>query len=130
MSDAAIKIPKTLGARVDRLYQIKAELSELARAEEALRAERKALVDSLVNELPKNDAQGVAGKLARATIVTKVVPTVKDWPAFYAYVLKTKDFSLMQKRVADGAVRERWDNGKQVPGVEQFTHVDVSLNKI
>lgn len=130
MSDAVIKIPKTLGAQVDRLYALRQEVAELNRQLEALKAEKTAIEDHLIDTLPKNDARGVAGRFARATITTRLLPTVKDWAAFYAHVLKTKDFSLMQKRLADAAVRERWDAGKKLPGVEQFTHVGVSITKI
>jgi hypothetical protein len=126
----SIKVPKTLGACADRLFTLKAQLAALNMQAEALDAERKAIQERLIADLPKSEAAGIAGRLARATVVTKEVPTVKDWTAFYKTILKTKDFSLLQRRVSDAAVRERWEAGKKVPGVEPFTVVTVSVTKL
>lgn len=93
-------------------------------------AEETALKNHIIENLPKSEASGVAGKLARVTVVTKQVPQVKDWDAFYKYVKKTGSFDLMQKRLTDAAIKERWEAGKEVPGVEHFNAVSVSINKV
>jgi len=36
----------------------------------------------------------------------------------------------MQKRLIDGAIKERWEAGKEVPGVGHFNAVSVSINKV
>lgn len=127
---AEIKIPKTLGACADRLYALKALKSAAQKAVDALAEEESAIKNHLIENLPKSEASGVAGKVARAMIITQNVPQVKDWDAFYEHVRKTKSFDLLQRRVSDAAVKERWENGKKVPGVETFTVVKVSLNKL
>lgn len=130
MSEVKYKFPKALGACADKLFQLR----ELRLAEQkkvdAIEAEEKALKEHLINALPKAEANGVAGKLARVTIVTKLIPQVKDWDVFYKYVKKTGEFELLQKRLGDGAIKERWEAGKQVPGVESFNAVTVSINKV
>lgn len=125
-----MKIPKTLGACADRLYQIREEQALLNKQVEVLQAEAAAIKEHLIANLPKSDAQGVLGKQARAAITTKQVPSVKDWDAFYKLILKSKDFSLLQRRVSDAAVRERWEAGEKVAGVEPFTVVNVSVTKL
>lgn len=125
-----VKIPKTTGACADRLYAIKEEIGALEAEQNKLKEERRAIEDYLVNELPKDDARGVSGRVAKVSISSKPIATVKDWDAFYKHILKTKDFSLMQRRVADPAVREHWDAGKKVPGVDAFNVVKVSVTKI
>lgn len=130
MSKNDVKVPKTLGACADRLYQLRGELAQVRKQAEALQAEYTAVKEKLVQELPKSEAQGVAGRLARATVVTKPKPSVKDWDALYRYIKKTGSFELLQRRVSEPAVAERWEAGQQVAGVEAFTVVDVSLNKL
>ncbi len=125
-----MKLPKTLGACADRLFAIKEAKGELERKISVLDDERKAIEERLIAELPKSDAGGVLGKLCKAVITRKDVPTVKDWDPFYAYVLRTKDFSLLQRRVGELAIKERWDAGETVPGVEPFTVVKVSVTKL
>jgi hypothetical protein len=120
----------TLAGAADELYTIREQRLKLQKQVDALAAEETVLRDYLINNLPKTEATGVAGKLARATIVTKPVPQVKDWDRFYAYVKKTNSFELLQKRLGEGAIKERWEAGKDVPGVEKFNAVTVSLNKV
>lgn len=124
-----MKIPKSIGACADRLFDLRAQKSALTKQVDDLDEERKAIENYLIANLPKSEASGVSGKRARVSIILKEVPSVKDWPAFYAHVLKTRDFSLMQKRVSNEAIRERWEAKKSVPGVEAFTAVTVSVTK-
>jgi hypothetical protein len=124
------KMPKTLALCADELYKTREARLVAQKAVEALESKESALKEHLINNLPKSDASGVAGKLARVTIVTKVIPQVKDWDKFYKFIKKTGSFDLMQRRLTDTAVQERWDNGKEVPGVEPFNVVKVSLNKV
>ena len=124
------KLPKTLAAAADALYQVRAKRLEAAKGVEELQAEETALKNYLIENLPKSDASGVAGKLCRVSIVTKVKPRVEDWDAFYKYVGRTKSYDLLQRRLAEKAVEERWDAKKQVPGVGTFNVVDVSIGKV
>lgn len=127
---ADFKFPKALGACADRLYLLRAKRLEEQKKVDAIAAEEKALREHIINTLPKSEASGVAGKVARVTVVTKEVPQVKDWDLFYKYIKKTGQFDLMQRRLTDGAIKERWENGKEVPGVEHFQAVTISMNKV
>jgi acetyl-CoA carboxylase alpha subunit len=116
------KIPKTLAACADRVYAIKAEKANISKKLEALQEEESILREHLIDNLPKSEATGVAGKVARATVKNKVVPQVKDWDALYGHIVKSYKknpgvFSLLQRRVGEAAVKEIWDSGKEVPGV-------------
>jgi hypothetical protein len=129
-TEAKYKFPKALGACADKLFELRNKrLAEQKKVDE-IAAEESALKNHIIENLPKSEASGVAGKLARVTVVTKQVPQVKDWDAFYKYVKKTGSFDLMQKRLTDAAIKERWEAGKEVPGVEHFNAVSVSINKV
>lgn len=123
-------IPKTIGACADALYSTRqtrlVEQKDIAEYKDY----ETALKNHIIAELPKSDQTGVAGKLARVTVKSSVIPVVEDWEAFYKHVKKTGHFDLLQKRVSAEAVQERWDSGKKVPGVGTFTVVDVSVNKV
>ena len=124
------KFPKTMGACADRLYQLRQKRLEMQKEVDKIAAEEAALKEHIINTLPKSEASGVAGKLARVTVVTKEVPQVEDWDAFYKYVKKTGQFDLLQRRVSDGAIKERWEAGKEIPGIKHFQAVTVSINKV
>lgn len=126
------QVPKSLGAAADCLYQLKEERLRLQKEVEQLEANEKLVKNYLIDNLPKSQALGVAGKVARATIITQVVPSVKaeNWPLVFAYIKKKGAFDLMQKRLSTAAVESRWNEGLEIPGVEPFNIVKVSLNKV
>lgn len=130
MAETTFKPPKSLGACADRLYELRQQRLTVQKEVDKLAAEEAALREHIINTLPKSEASGIAGKLARVTVVTKQVPQVKDWDAFYKFVKKTGSFDLLQRRLTDQAIKERWEAGKEVPGVEHFNAVSISLNKV
>lgn len=130
MAEIKYKFPKTLAACADRLFELREKRLEEQKKVDAIEAEEKAVKEHLIQNLPKSEASGVAGKLCRVTVITKPVPQVQDWDKFYAYVGKTKSFDLLQRRLTDTAIKERWEAGKKIPGVEPFNVVTLSVNKV
>lgn len=130
MPELNYKFPKAMGACADRLYELRNKRLAMQKEVDAVASEESALKEHIINTLPKSEASGVAGKLARVTVVTKQVPQVEDYDKFYAFVKKTGSFDLLQKRLSDAAIKERWEAGKEVPGVKAFNAVSVSINKV
>ncbi len=130
---AALKIPKSLAAVADLYYTKREERLELQRQAAAIEEDEKLLKQHLIDNLPKSQATGVAGKLVRVSVTTKEVPQVTDWDKFYAYVAKNKakgGFALLNRAVNAKAINEIWDSGKKVDGVGKFTAVNLSVNKL
>lgn len=78
----------------------------------------------LINQLRAQELSAIGGFKVRVSIDSEpdYQPHVKDWDAFYKFILKTKDFSLLERRPGKAACRERWavDGDSAVPGVEKF----------
>jgi hypothetical protein len=123
------KVPKSIGACADLLYKLKEQKAEVNKKLSELAEQESAVKEYIINNLPK-DSTGVAGRVARVSINVKAVPQVADWDKFYAFVKKKNAFELMQRRLSEAAIKEVWDNGKSVPGVEAFMAVTVSLKKV
>lgn len=137
------KEPKSLAAGADLLWQLQQKRSDAQKVADAIEAQEKAVKNWLIDNLPKSDASGVAGKLCRVTAVRKEVPRVEDWSKVYAGIVsdyqrhaKKKDgqqdgaFSLLQRRLGEGAVKEMWEAGLAIDGVGKFTAVTLSVNKV
>lgn len=124
------KLPKSLAQCADLLYTTRQDRLEVQKQVDAFKEQEELLRNHIINTLPKSEASGISGKIANAKIVTKAVPRVMDWEKFYAYVNKNKAFELLQRRLNDGAIQERWDDGKEIPGVETFNTVSVSVTKV
>ena len=125
-----MKIPKTLGACADMVYSLKQKRLLIQHEVDELQAQETELRQHIIDTLPKSQASGVAGKLARVSVVTKVVPRVEDWELFWSKFNPKRDSDLVQRRLSNEAVAARWENGKKVPGVETFTVVSLSINKL
>lgn len=123
-------LPKTLGACADALYTTRQDRLVVQKKIDELAAREAALREHLIAVLPKSDATGAAGKIALAQVKTKRVPQVDDWDALYKHVKRTGDFTLLQRRLANDAIAERWDAGKKIPGVVPFNTVTVSVTKL
>ena len=122
-------VPKTLGGCADKLYDVRAEKAQVKKVLAELDEQEKILKNHIIDELPKSQAEGITGRKAKVTINTKKIGSVKDWDMLYKYILRHKHFSLLQRRLSDSAVQERWEDKKKIPGVEPFTVVKVSCTK-
>jgi len=123
------KYPKTLGACIDKLYQMRAKRLEEEKRIGTLKAQETALSDHILNSFSKGDVEGARGKVATASVSRQTVAQVQDWEAFYKYVAKEGAFDLLQRRVNDSAYRARLDDQIKVPGVEPFGVVKLSITK-
>ena len=122
--------PKELGAVADELFQLKEQRGRVQKIADAIEEREKLLKAWVIDNLPKSKSTGVSGQLATVTIVTKDIPTAKDWDKIYAFILKHKSFDLLQRRLAEGSVKERWENDETIPGIEHFNAVTVSVTKV
>ena len=57
-------------------------------------------------------------------------PVVQDWDKFYANLKKKGEFDLLNRALNKRAVKERWEDGKTVPGVGTFKVTTVSVTKL
>lgn len=121
--------PKTMGSCADLLYELRNARLDLQKVIDEVSKKESSIKEHIINTLPKSDT-GAAGQLARVTVKTAPVPQVKDWDVLYKYIKKTGSFDLLHRRLSSKAVEDRWENGKDVPGVEEFMVTSVTLNKL
>lgn len=128
------KLP--VGQVADLLYDLKQLGPQLvavtASFEDALKPVIKALEDYFINSLEVGESSGTQGTYSRIQITSSPVPTIKpeDWQKFYEWVAKTKQWELLTHKVSTEAVRERWDQKKQVKFVTPYNVKKVSCTKL
>ncbi len=126
-----IKLPKTLAQCADRYYVVREERLEAVKAVEPLKLEESALKEHIIENLPKSQASGIAGKIARVTVTTKNVPQVKDWDKLYKWIKKTGNFHILGRAINTEAVEEITEKtGKPIPGIGSFKVVGISFSKV
>lgn len=124
------KMPKSLALCADAFYLTRQRRYAMQREIKNLETYEHALRERIIRDLPKGDATGIAGRVARVTRTEREQPQVVDWDKLYAYIKKRDAWELLQKRLSDGAVRERWDDDLDVPGVTSFIVIGLSVEKL
>ena len=69
---------------------------------------------------------GSTNGIVKLTITKE--PEATDWPALYAYIQQTGDFSLLHKRVTAAAVKEQTDAGMTLPGIGWYDVPKLSVS--
>ena len=119
----------TLGELIDKLYFIRADRLALSNKADEMKKDEDALRTTILGMLDSAKLSGGKGDIAQASIKTTIVPSLSDFDDFIKYVFKNKAIDLLRRQVNATAVRERWDSGKEIPGVTPFTVRDINLSK-
>lgn len=122
--------PKTIGACADLAYKMRAERLGVEERVEAMKAEEAKLKEHILTLLQGQKLESGTGERATVSISHLVVPKVVDWEKFYAFIHKKKAWSLLERRPARGAYKERLEAGEVVPGVEPMDVVNLSITKV
>lgn len=120
----------TLGAATDKMWALREEKRLLAVEEKRINGELTALETVIFDLMDAQDTRKAEGKKAGISIGEATVGNVEDWDAFWPYIVKNKYFHLVQKRVSDPGLRELWEKGKTVPGVQPFTKRTLSVRSL
>jgi len=117
-----MKMPKTLGAAADLLYTLQQQRLDKAREVAALQEQETALKQHILeNMLPESGLSGAKGNIGQISKQPEDWAEINDWPRYIAWVAKTKNYECVQKRAGITSLREIWESGKVVPGVEHKT---------
>lgn len=119
-----------IGEAADKLYLIRQKRFALQKEVDALKKSEAEIEAYLVDELPKVEAKGVAGAVARVQIKTKDVPIVEDWDAVYRYIAETNNYQLLNRRINTTAYTELAASGENIDGISERKIISLGLNKI
>lgn len=122
--------PEQMGFLVDQFKLAEAERLVADKAAEAKKVLETKIKLTLIGQLKTQKTSAIGGKTFKVEYTTEDQPTVKDWPKFYAHILKTKNWDLLERRVGKVAVKLRWEDGKEVPGVDRFPVDKLSFTKL
>jgi len=108
---------RELASHVDAYASLDSRLTELNKLVETVKSERARIKAVIIEQMKASNLTACGGVEATVTIATKSVPSVVSWDDLWDYIAKHGRFDLLHKRVTEAAVKEMWDNGELVPGV-------------
>lgn len=127
------KLPKKIGGLLDYRFKLKMQKEALEKELRAIADDITKVEDAIFLQFKSDDIKGARGDLAQASISPRIIPTAESWPDIFAWIKKgrgTDRFAIMQKRLGSIAIKEMWDDGKQIDGVGHFEKQVLSVTKI
>ena len=119
----------SLGLQIDALFKLREKLREIQDQEKAQLELIGAAEVVLMETMAREGVEKSTGKFATVSISENIVANVVDWDELWKYIIKTKQTHLLQKRASDPAIRELFELGKNVPGVEPFKKRKLNMRK-
>lgn len=119
----------TLAMQADLLAADRAVIRELDDRLKALKKSYREKEEKILAQMQEEGALKVTGFEATISLSIQTVASVKDWDAFYDYILEEKAFHLLERRPASKPWREEVEirHGQAVPGVEGFEKRTLNL---
>ena len=122
--------PAPLGTVVDDIWKEREKLRELGAQAKVVEEKIADMEQQLLTRLEAEGLDQARGTKATVSIGSTVVANVKDWDAFWSFIMKKKLTHLLQRRVSDPAYRELLEMKVKVPGVEPFTKKKLGVRSI
>lgn len=120
---------QTLGASIDQLWSLRKRIQDCEKEARELKAEFSQIETKLLRDFGDEGIDGSKGGKAVASIRTAKFPTIKNRAKLERFILKNRALDLFQNRLSSKAYFDRLENGEDVPGVEVFERVGISLRK-
>lgn len=123
----------TLGSLIDKLNKIRDDKRAIQEKLDAKDAEYKELEEVLLGRLAAEGMDKATGKTATISVSSSISFSIKpeEDAKFFAWMARTKNFQIMQRRISDPAAREILELKRgEIPGLESFTKKRLNLRSI
>lgn len=122
---------KPLGTLIDELNKIREAKRALEEKVKEQEDAYKELEERLMARLEAEGTDKATGKTATASVSTSVSFSIKDDTKFFAWMSRTKNYHLMQRRISDPAAREVMEMKRsEIPGLEAFSKKRLNLRAL
>jgi F0F1-type ATP synthase epsilon subunit len=117
---STISVPAILAVRSKRL--------SLQREADLLEQEEKALTNALIEAMAQEGRDTYEDGGIVVNLVTTDEPLVDSWPKLLDYIVENGAVDLLQKRVTVSAVKARWKDDVNLPGVLSVPKHSIKFN--
>ena len=120
----------TIGDLIDKMNGLREERRAIAKQDDDLKKQYEEAEQQLIELMDAEGCTKSTGRTASAGISQNIVFNTVDWETFMAYLIKTKQGHLVQRRVSAPAVLELFTAKGVVPGLEPFTKRSINLRAV
>jgi len=119
-----------LSALVDTFDEARQKRLAADRTAKDLKSKEVRLKEEIMHEMLDQDVGFAAGLKIRVKISKKSKPQATDWSKVYEYMVENDAMDLVQKRLHEGAIKLRLEDGIEIPGIEFYEVTDLSIGKL
>jgi hypothetical protein len=121
---------KTPGSLVDLIFALREQRKLIEARADLIKADEKRIEEHLIQRLDKNELNALAGKIAKCSLTRTPRANAADWDKINEYIESHDAWDLRNKALNQAALRARREAGEDVPGIEWFTDVKLSVRKL
>ena len=123
--------PGQLAAMADKYFTTREQRLAMDRKAAELKEQERNIKAALIKHMREEDVGSIGGRIVTTGLVHKVKPGAADWDEIYGWILNAgpEGFSILQRRLTEGAVKEHWDNDDNIPGIVEVDIYDLSVTK-
>ena len=104
---------------------------EEQRKVDQLKKQETAMKDDLIGYLTEHpELNGIMGSTHKAVLKHSTVPIIVDPDALKAYITENDAWDIISYRASAPAIRERWDDSVEVPGIAGMDDTKLSVTKL
>ena len=119
-----------LPAMIDQLYELRELRLQHQRQTDKLKKQETELQQEIIMAMAESGMTSAGGAHAKATYKVVDKPVAANWDEVYHYIAENDAFDLLQRRLGEGAVKARWEDGITIPGVTAFPVDKLTLSKV
>lgn len=121
----------TIGEIIDAMWRVREAKRVVSAKEKELGGKLNRLELMLIEQLDAQKTRKGEGLTASAAIQTSVEPRATEWDKVNTWILRHKDLSLLQKRLAPARYRELLkEYPRGIPGLESFEKRSIRLTTL
>ena len=109
---------KQLNELLNKSADLRSKIRELGEQTKVFNIDLNICQAAIIKELEEQGVDRVGNDVCTISIRKEIVPKVEDWDQVYDYLLRTKQFELLHRKMTATAYRELQTSGIEVPGVK------------
>lgn len=121
---------KKLDEMIDQMFLLREQKRGLESQVKEVNQQISDLQQELLGTMNAVGTDYARGSLASASMTETVVPQIEDWGKVADWVMENDAIYLLHRRVSSGPWKELRDAGTDVPGIEPYTKVAISLRRL
>ena len=135
---AEIKVPKvpevldnkTPGSLIDLVFGLHEQRKLWETRVDMIKEQENSIKEHLIQRMTKNELRALSGQLAKCSLTETELASAKDWDKLNEYIENNDAWDLRNKALNQAAMRARREAGEEVPGVEWFKRINISVRKL